>query len=225
MRHEIAGFDPADRCVPGDDSWHERGRRVRGRLGARADSAWSRGSCSLALGVAGVRGDGRAGRPPDKAVVVARRRARRALLRGPTRSSNSPSTASSADARRHDLTARATFASSDPAVADRRRLGDDRRPGRRLGDRHGPGRLARGDRPGRGQGLRRRACRSTSPTRSCRSSPSSAATAAAVTARRAARTGSGSACWASSRPSITRRWSRKGAAAGSSPPPPSGACC
>ena len=42
----------------------------------------------------------------------------------------------------------------------------------------------------------------------------------AATARRAARTGSGSACWGSTRGSITRAWSAKAGAGGSSPPRP-----
>ena len=60
------------------------------------------------------------------------------------------------------------------------------------------------------ENVEQRCCRSTFPTRSCRSSPSSAATAAAATARRAGRTASSCRCSASSRTRTTSTSCKEG---------------
>ena len=146
-------------------------------------------------------------------------------LRGPDSVQQLAVDGIAAEPGRDDLTAGATFTSSDP------RWRRSTRPGRSSAGATATATVTvrvgalEATVPVTVTRFRRRACRSTSPTRSCRSSPSSAATPAAATARRAARTGSGSACWGSSRPSTTRRWSRKAGAGGSSPPRPSRACC
>ena len=103
---------------------------------------------------------------------------------------------------RHRPDMRAATRGSPALIADGliHPIGDGRRTHHGAGGRPRARSVAR-----RGRRLRQRAGRSISPTRSCRSSPSSAATPGAATARPAARTGSGSACWGSSRRSTTRR--------------------